>query len=72
MTGLRESRKKIRKRKKEELRKKYRIKVKGSKVVVEELKQTISAKSENLRDYSARGNQYKQNKLFRWNQKTLY
>ena len=72
MTGLRESRKKIRKRKKEELRKKYRIKVKGSKVVVEELKQTISAKSENLRDYSARGNQYKQNKFFRWNQKTLY
>ena len=48
MTGLRESRKKIRKRKKEELRKKYRIKVKGSKVVVEELKQTISAKSEKL------------------------
>ena len=72
MTGSRESRKKIRKRKKEELRKKYRIKVKGSKVVVEELKQTISAKSEKLRDYSARGNQYKQNKLFRWNQKTLY
>ena len=72
MTGLRESRKKIRKRKKEELRKKYRIKVKGSKVVAEELKQTISAKSEKLRDYSARGNQYKQNKLFRWNQKTLY
>ena len=46
MTGLRESEKKIKKRKKEELRKKYRIKVKGFKVAIEELKQIISAKSE--------------------------
>ena len=48
---------------KEELRMKYRIEAKGFKVIVEELKQRISAKSEKLRGY-ARGNQYKQNKLF--------
>ena len=59
--------KKDKKRKKEELRMKYRIKVKGSKVVIEELKQRISAKSERLRRYHARGNQYRQNELFRWN-----
>ena len=40
--------KKDKKRKKEELRKKYRIKVKDFKVVIEELKQRISVKSENL------------------------
>ena len=60
------------KRKNEELRKKYRIKVKGFKVVIEEIKQRTSAKSERLSRYSARGNQYKQNKLFRCNQKPLY
>ena len=47
MVGLRESGKKI-KKKKEELRKKYRIKAKGFKLVVEELKQRISTKSEKL------------------------
>ena len=36
------------------------------------MKQRISAKSEKLRRYHARGNQYKQNKLFRCNQKALY
>ena len=60
------------KRKKEELRNKYSIKVKGFKVVIEELKQIISAKSEKLRRYGGRGNQYKQNKLFRCNQKASY
>ena len=35
-------------RKEEELRKKYRIKVKGFKVVIQELKQRIFAKSEKL------------------------
>ena len=71
MTGFRESGKKIKKRKKEELRKKYRIKVKGLKVVIEELKQIISAKSEKLRIYGARGKEYSQNKLFRCNQKAM-
>ena len=36
------------------------------------MKQRISAKSEKLRRYHAGGNQYKQNKLFRSNQRTLY
>ena len=43
------------KKKKEELRKKLRIKVKDFKFVIEELKQRISAKSEKLRRYGARG-----------------
>ena len=64
--------KKDKKRKKEKLRKKYRIKVKGFKVVIEEMKQRISAKSEKLRRYGARGKQYSQNKFFRCNQKALY
>ena len=51
-------------RKKEELRRKYRIKAKGFKVVIEGLNQRISTKSEKLRRYHALGNQYKQNKLF--------
>ena len=45
MTGLKDS-EKNKKRKKEEIRKKYRIKAKCFKVVIEELKQRISAKSE--------------------------
>ena len=72
MTGLRKSGKKIKKKKKEELRKKYKIKVKCFKVITEVLKQRISAKSEKLRYYDARGKQYRQNKLFRCNQRALY
>ena len=51
-------------RKKEELRRKYRIKAKGFKVAIEELNQRISTKSEKLRRYHAFGNQHRQNKLF--------
>ena len=47
------------------------MKTKGFKVVIEELKQRISAKSEKLRFYRAQGNQHRQNKLFRCNQKAL-
>ena len=36
------------------------------------MKQRISAKSEKLRYYRARGNQYRQNNFFRCNQKALY
>ena len=64
--------KKDKERKKEELRNKYRIKVKGFKVVIEQLTQRISAKLEKLRTYGARDKQYRQNKLFRRNQKALY
>ena len=45
--------KRLKKKKKEEVRKKYRIKAKGFKVVVEELKHRISAKSEKLGGYHA-------------------
>ena len=48
------------------------MKKKGFKVVSEELKQRIFAKSEKLRFYSARDNQYRQKKLFRCNQKASY
>ena len=48
------------------------MKRKGFKVLSEELKQRISAKSEKLKFYSARDNQYRQNKLFRCNQKASY
>ena len=48
------------------------MKAKCFKVVVEELKQRISAKSEKLRCYCARDNQYRNNKLSRCNQKALY
>ena len=71
MTGSRESGKKIKKIKKEKLGK-YRVKAKGFTVVNEELKQRVSAKSQKLRCYRKRGNQYRQNNFFRCNQKALY
>ena len=64
--------KKDKTRKKEKLRKKCRIKVKGFKVVIKELKQRIYAKCDRLRRYGARGKQYRQNELFRCNQKALH
>ena len=65
MTSFKEKQKKDKKkRKKEEVRKKYIIKIKGFKIVTEELKQRISEKYEKLRRYSARAQQYRQNKLF--------
>ena len=45
---LKGKQKKYTKRKKEELMNKYRIKAKGFKVVIEKLKQIISAKSEKV------------------------
>ena len=44
----------------------------GFKVVIEELKQRISAESEKLRCYRARDSQYWQNKLSQRNKKALY
>ena len=52
------------KKRKKKLQKKYEIKVKGFKVVIEELKQRISAKSKKLRHYQARDNQYRQIKIY--------
>ena len=71
MIGSRESGKKIKKIKKEELGK-YKIKAKGFTVVNEELKQKVSAKSQKLRCYRKRGNQYRQNNFFLCDQKALY
>ena len=48
------------------------MKAKGFKVVNDGLKHRISAKSEKLRCYRTRRNQYRQKKLFRFNQKALY
>ena len=64
MTNFRKSGKKIKKRKKQELRKKYIITKKSFKVVTEELKQIIFAKQQKLRCYGAQGKQYRQNKPF--------
>ena len=57
---------------KEILGEKYRIKAKGFRVVIEELKQRISSNSEKRRCYRAGGNPYRQKKLFLCNQKSLY
>ena len=51
--------------KKNELRRKYKIKAKGFKTVIEELKQRITEKAGKLKKYKARVTQYRQNKLFR-------
>ena len=54
MTGLRKSDKKIKKQKK-----KYILNAKRFKVVIDELKERISAKSEKLMRYRTRDNQYR-------------
>ena len=48
------------------------MKAKGFKVLIEELKQRISAKSEKLRCYRARDNQYRQNEISQCNQKVFH
>ena len=55
-----------------DLKKKYSLRAKGFKTVMEELKQRISAKKEKLKRFVARTTQYRQNRLFRNNQKVLY
>ena len=54
MTGLRKSDKKIKKQKK-----KYILNAKRFKVVIDELKERISTKSEKLMRYRTRDNQYR-------------
>ena len=53
--------KNIKHRTKDELRRKYSIKVKRFKTVTEKLKQKITAKAEKLNRYKARVTQYRQN-----------
>ena len=57
---------------KEILERKYKIKVKGFQVVIEELKQRISSKAVKIRRYSERISQFEQNRLFNTNQKQFF
>ena len=45
---------------------------KGLSVVLEELKQRVLAKSQKIRSYQDRNEQYKQNRMFKSNQKRLF
>ena len=61
-----------RKEKYEELERKYNIKKKGIKTVIEELKQRLHAKTAKLKRYEERINQYKINRMFVQNWKRVY
>ena len=54
------------------LDRKYNIKRKGEKVVIEELKQRLQAKSAKLKSYEQRIYQYQANRLFQQDQKRVY
>ena len=54
------------------LERKYNIKHKGEKVVIEELKQRLLAKSAKLKRYEQRIHRYKVNRLFLQDQKRAY
>ena len=57
---------------KDRLYKKYKVESKSLKVVLEELKQRVIAKSEKIKRYESRINQYQQNRMFSNNQKMLF
>ena len=54
------------------LKKKYNIARKGLNRVVEELKQRLTAQAAKLKRYEDRQNQYRQNRMFKTNQKRLF
>ena len=56
----------------EKLERKYSVRKKGVDVAIEELKQRITAKAAKMKRYEGRINQFRQNKLFQNNQKTLF
>ena len=56
----------------ERLEKKYSIRVKRLNVVVEELKQRITAIAAKVRRYQGRVDSYRQNRLFENNQRQFY
>ena len=60
------------KRKLSELNERYRVKRKGLKTVIEELKQRILAKSAKVRRYQQRIGQFRQNKIFDFDQEKMY
>ena len=51
---------------------KYRVKKKGLKTVIEELKQRMLAKSVKVKRYELRIEQFKQNMIFDLDQKKIY
>ena len=55
-----------------QIEKKYNVKKKGLNVVIEELKQRVTAKAAKLRRFEQRANQYRQNRMFQNDQKKLY
>ena len=60
------------KRKLSELNERYRVKSKGLKTVIEELKQRMLAKSAKIRRHEQRIEQFRQNGIFDFNQKKIY
>ena len=54
------------------IERKHSVKQKGIKVVIEELKQRVTAKAAKLKRYEQRINQYRQNRMFQYDQKRLY
>ena len=69
----RHKRNEIRKKEKyNSLEHKYHIKKKGLNTVIEELRQRLGAKAAKIRRYEQRIEQYKQNRMFRYDQKKVY
>ena len=60
------------KRKLSELNERHRVKRKGLKTVIEELKQRMLAKSAKVRRYQQRIEQFRQNRIFDFDQKKVY
>ena len=56
----------------ERLEKKYNTNKKGTQVVIEELKQRVTAKAVKIRRYESRINFFQQNRLFQNNQRRLF
>ena len=61
-----------RNKKTKELYEKYRVKKKGLKAIVEELKQRMLAKSAKVKTYEQRIDQFRQNRIFDLNQKKIH
>mgnify|MGYP007065339753 CR=1 FL=1 len=59
-------------RERERLNRKHRVTQKGLQVVTEEMKQRVTALAARLQRYEARVKQWRQNRLFRTNQRQLY
>ena len=54
------------------LKERYRVRRKGLKTVIEELKQRILAKSVKVRRYEQRIEQFRQNRIFDFDEKKMY